>query len=173
VLEDGTLLPAASAGPGGAVVPIAAGMHTYVITCTGAFQLRRVLMTHAGADDRLSLRGRIAATLAALGLPGADLTISLRDAGGTFFTATVPGALLVPNRNGTRLRFRDASGTLAGGITNLRIGGRRRSDLGLQAQNLNLSGAGPGDFTAELVIGARTLESTGTLRAQATRLVYP
>jgi hypothetical protein len=174
VLQDDVLLPGASAGPSGAVVPVAAGTHGYRITCTGVFQLRRVLVLRMGAGlDRLMLNGRITGTLAALGLPGASLTVSLRNAGGTFFSATVPSALLVPNNAGTRLRFRDQSGTLANGITSLRIGGRRRTDLGLQARNLDLSGAAPGDFTAQLVIGTRTLESSGTLRAQSTRLLYP
>src|SRR6185503_12174994 len=132
----------------GAVVSIGAGTHAYLNTCTGALQVRRVLLTHAGSGiDTLSLRGRLATTVAALVLPASVLTVSLRDAGGAFFSANVPGALLVPNKNGTRLRFRDPGGTLAGGITNLRIGGRRRTELGLRAENLDLSGAAAGDFT--------------------------
>lgn len=175
VLEDGTLLAGASAGPSGAVLPISAGTHTYRITCGGdVFALRRVFIARlGGGQDRLRLKGRIAGSLAALGLPGASVTLTLRDGDGPFFTATVPAALLVPNASGTRVRFRDPSGSAAGGITSLRIGGRRWSNLSVRARDVDLGGAAAGPFTAELDTGTRMLEAAGVLRARGTRLVFP
>ena len=112
-------------------------------------------------------------TLAALGLPGADVTVKLGNSGGSFFMATVPAARLVPNAAGTMLRFRDPSGTLAGGITGLSIGGRRQVTLRVRGDNLNLAGAAPGAFDAEVDIGSFEFTRAGTLRARGTRLVFP
>jgi hypothetical protein len=160
--------------PTGVGLPVAAGDHTYAVTCNGTFTLRRLVLTRVGGGvDRLALRGRAATTLAAIGLPGSDLTLTLRDADGDAFTATVPGALLRPGPSGTRLRFSDPSGTLAGGITRLRIGGVGRVDVVVRGRNLNLSGAGPGPVVALLRTATTTLAGPGRLRARGARLVYP
>ena len=119
------------------------------------------------------LRARLPSTLAALGLPGAAITVKLANAGGTFFTATVPASRLVPNSNGRRLRFHDASGTLAGGITSLSIGGRPRITLVVRGATLNLAGAAPGAFDAEVDIGSFEFTHAGNLRARGARLVFP
>jgi hypothetical protein len=174
VVENGAVVPGASAGPAGAAVPVAVGAHTYAVTCLQTFELRRLGLTHAGGgSDKLTFRGRTAALIAQLGLPGGDVSLTLANASGDFFAATVPAALLRPNGNGTKLRFRDASGTLAGGITSLRIGGRRRTDISVRARGLDLSAATPGPFTGTLDVGPNTLSATGTLRAAGRRLAYP
>ncbi len=174
VLEDGALVGPPTPAPGGILLDVAAGTHTYTIACNGAFELRRLILTRRGpGSDRLLLRGRMSSTLAALGLPGADITIKLADGGGSFFTATVRAARLVPNRRGTRVRFRDPSGTLAGGITSLSMGGRKRISLVVRAADLDLVGAAPGAFDAEVDVGSFTFSDGGTLSAKGTRLVFP
>ena len=142
------------------------------IASLGGFDVRRVVIALRAGEDRLVLRGNIAGTLASLGLPGEDVTLTLADSGGTFFTATVPAANLVPNASGTRVRFKDASGTIAGGITRLTIGGRRRIRMSLRARG-DLSGATAGPFTTTLDVGPLSLGDSGTLRSAGTRLVFP
>ena len=85
----------------------------------------------------------------------------------------VPALLLVPNGSGTKVVFRDPGGTLAGHVTRLTIGGRRRTDVSLRARGLDTSGAAPGSFTATLQIGSTTFAAGGALRAAGTRLVFP
>jgi hypothetical protein len=107
-------------------------------------------------------------------LPSGDITVTLRDADGPFFSATIPGPNLVPNRSGTRLRFRDITGTIAGGVTSFKIGGTLRSDVRLKARFLDLSGASAGQpFTATLATPDRIFAGTGMLRVRGTKLVYP
>ena len=142
------------------------------IASLGGFDVRRVVIALRAGEDRLVLRGNIAGTLASLGLPGEDVTLTLADSGGTFFTATVPAANLVPNASGTRVRFKDASGTIAGGITRLTIGGRRRIRMSLRARG-DLSSATAGPFTTTLDVGPLSLGDSGTLRSAGTRLVFP
>jgi hypothetical protein len=173
VLQDAAILGVLP-GPTGVTLPVAAGDHTYTVTCAGTFTLRRLVLTRVGGGlDRLLLRGRAATTLAAIGLPGSDLTLTLRDADGDAFTATVPAAQLHPNLAGNRLRFSDPSGTLAGGITRLRIGGRGRVDVAIRGRNLNLTAAGPGPVVALLQTATTTLAGPGQLRARGSRLVHP
>jgi hypothetical protein len=173
VLEDGEalgLLP----DPAGVTLPVATGTHTYTIGCTDTFTLRRLVLTRVGGGlDRLSLRGRAATTLATIGLPGSDVTLRLRDADGDAFAATVPMALLRANPTGTRLRFSDPSGTLAGGITRLRIGGNGRTDIVVRGRNLDLSAAAAGPVVALLETATKTLAGAGRLRARGVRLLHP
>ena len=174
VVRDGTVVGAPAPAPGGVLLDVAAGTHTYVIECTGPFDLRRLVLTRLGAgSDRLMLRGGIPATLAALGLPGASITVKLSNGGGTFFQATVPAAQLVPNTSGTRLRFHDSSGTIAGGIRTLTMGGRRVNTLVVRATGLNLAGAAAGAFDAEVDVGSFALTHAGSLRARGVRLISP
>jgi len=174
VVRDGTVVGPPLTVPGGILLDVAAGTHTYVIACTSAFDLRRLVLTRRGpGSDRLMLRAFMPSTLAALGLPGADVTVKLGNSGGSFFMATVPAARLVPNAAGTMLRFRDPSGTLAGGITGLSIGGRRQVTLRVRGDNLNLAGAAPGAFDAEVDVGSFEFTRAGNLRARGTRLVFP
>ena len=174
VVRDGTVVGPPLTVPGGILLDVAAGTHTYVIACTSAFDLRRLVLTRRGpGSDRLMLRAFMPSTLAALGLPGADVIVKLGNSGGSFFMATVPAARLVPNATGTMLRFRDPSGTLAGGITGLSIGGRRQVTLRVRGDNLNLAGAAPGAFDAEVDVGSFEFTRAGNLRARGTRLVFP
>ena len=85
-----------------------------------------------GGHDRLTLEGRILLTLAQLGLPGHDVTVSLTNGGPPFFSITVPASALVPNGSGTKLAFR---GTIGGALVRLRLGGRRRTDVSLSARS--------------------------------------
>jgi hypothetical protein len=173
VLEDGAVLGLLPS-PTGVTLPVDVGDHTYTVTCEGTFTLRRLVLVRVGGGlDRLVLRGRAATTLGALGLPGSDLTLTLRDADGDAFSATVPAAMLRPSQSGTRLRFSDPSGTLAGGITRLRIGGIGRVDVTIRGRNLDLSGAGTGPVVALLQTQTTTLAGAGRLRARGTRLVHP
>ena len=120
-------------------------------------------MTHAGVGDKLVLNGRSPVLLSQLGLPGQSITLALADAGGEFYRASVPASALVAN----------STGTVAGGITTLTIGGTLRTTLSIRARNLNLGGAAAGPFTAQVTIGDLTLEAAGALRPSGTRLVYP
>ena len=85
----------------------------------------------------------------------------------------MPAAALVPNARGTRVRFRDPTGTLAGGLTSLSIGGLTRTDVTARGRHLSLGGAAAGPFTAILRIGSLELSATGTLRPAGLRLVSP
>ncbi len=122
---------------------------------------------------RLTLSARIAALISQLGLPGQSVGLTLTNAGGQFFNATIPAAAIFSNASHTRVRFRDPTGTLAGGITSLSMGGRTRTDVTLRASHLSLGGAAAGPFTATLHIGSLELTATGTLRAAGARLVFP
>jgi hypothetical protein len=173
VLQDGAVLGLLPE-PTGVTLPVGVGDHTFTVTCTGTVTRRRLVLARLGGGlDRLVLRGRTATTLGAIGLPGSDLTLALRDGDGDAFTATVPAALLRPSPSGTRLRFGDPSGTLAGGITRLRIGGVGRVDLAVRGRNLNLSAAGAGPVVALLQTQTTTLAGAGRLRARGARLVHP
>jgi hypothetical protein len=173
VLEDGEVLGLLP-DPTGVTLPVAAGTHTYTVGCTDTFTLRRLVLSRVGGGlDRLSLRGRAATTLAAIGLPGSDVTLRLRDADGDAFAATVPMALLRANTMGTRLRFSDPSGTLAGGITRFRIGGNGRTDIVVRGRNLDLSAAAAGPVVALLETATKTLAGAGRLRARGVRLLHP
>jgi len=143
------------------------------LASVGPFELRKLAMTHAGVGDKLVLNGRSPVLLSQLGLPGQSITLALADAGGEFYRATVPASALVANRSGTKLHFHDSTGTVAGGITTLTIGGTLRTTLSIRARNLNLGGAAAGPFTAQVTIGDLTLEAAGALRPSGTRLVYP
>ena len=85
----------------------------------------------------------------------------------------MPASALVPNASGTRVRFRDPTGTLANGVTSLTLGGRRRTDVTLRARHLSLGGAAAGQFTAILHVGSLELSATGTLRPAGLGLVFP
>ncbi len=170
VLEDGVPLPAAIVGLAGASIPIASGAHTYVIA--EPFTLRKLVATLRDAgEDRLAVKARTGVLLAELGLPGHDVTVTITNAGGTFFTATIPSSALVAR--GTRVKFRDPAGTIAGGVTKLTMGGRLRTDLSLSARGLTLAGASAGPFTALVTVGDATLVAPGSLRAKGAKLVYP
>ena len=141
------------------------------IASVGALDLRRVRMRRpGGGHDKLTLKGRILLTLAQLGLPGQDVTVSLTNGGPPFFSITVPASALVPNGSGTKLAFR---GTIGGALVRLRLGGRARTDVSLSARDLNLGAAAAGPFTSAIDIGTLELSAGGTLRAVGTRLVFP
>src|SRR5207253_2238930 len=92
-------------------------------------------------DFRFSTSGPIT-SLAAFA-PAADaLTLTLADADGTIYTATVPAGSFVANRSGSRLTFRDLTGTIAAGLTRVTLT-RTRSGVRFFARgrNLDLSGA--------------------------------
>jgi len=174
VFENGAPSGAGVPEPSGILIDVSAGIHIYTVDCIESFELRKARITLVGTGlDKLVLKGRIQALLAQLGLPGSDVTITLANAGGTFYTATVPAALLVPNGQGTKVRFRDRSGTVANGITSLRIGGKNRTDFSLNARNTTLTGAAPGPFTVTLEIGSRTLAAPGVFRARGNKLIHP
>ncbi len=141
------------------------------IASVGALDLRRLrLRRPGGGHDKLSLKGRILMTLAQLGLPGQDVTVSLTNGGPPIFSITVPASALVPNGSGTKLAFR---GTIGGALVRLRLGGRARTDVSLSARDLNLGAAAAGPFTSAIDIGTLELSAGGTLRAVGTRLVFP
>src|SRR5437667_6018678 len=112
------------------------------IASVGALDLRRVRMRRpGGGQDKLILKGRIVMTLAQLGLPGQDVTVSLTNGGPPFFSITVPASALVPNSTGTKVTFR---GTIGSALVRLRLGGRTRTDVSLSARDLNLGAAAAG-----------------------------
>ena len=135
----------------------------------GALQIRLVRLERPARS--LGVLARIPAGIAALGLPGTDVTVELADADGVFFMATVPGASLVPNATATKVRFRDGTGTIAGGVRRLTIGGRRQSALSLRARDVALPGAAAGPFTLTVRIGNVTLSAPGVLRTSPGVLV--
>ena len=144
------------------------------LASVGVFDVRHLRLTRVGAGrDGLTLAGRVQALLASLGLPGPDLTITLANGGGSFFSARVPAAALTPNARGTKLRFRDSTGTVANGIRALTIGGSKRTELTIRARGLDLAGAEPGPFTATLGIDNLELSTVSALRATGSKLVSP
>jgi hypothetical protein len=174
VFENGEPLPAVTTSASGVTIPVPAGTHAYTVECIESFELRKVRVTRNGAGrDALMLKARFEALLAQLGLPGNALTITLDDADGALYTATVPASALTANGSGTKVRFRDRTGTLANGITSLSIGGRRRTDLSLRARNLDLSGATAGPFAVTIEIGPRSFAAAGVLRARGNKLLHP
>jgi hypothetical protein len=137
-------------------------------------ELRKVrIRVRGGGADTLLFKGAMQALLADLGLPGQDIRLTLSNGSGNFFDATVPAAALVADASGTKLRFRDASGAIAGGIVRLKIGGRQRSDVLVRARGVDLGGASAGPFNATLAVGADPHAGSGLLRAAGARLVYP
>jgi hypothetical protein len=165
VLEDGQLDPGGSAGPSGAVVPVHTGSHVYTIGIGQVLMLRRVRATHSGSNDRLLVRARVSPLLAQIGLPGQNVTITFTS-GTASFSMTVPAAALIANRSNTRVTFRDAT-------RRLRIGGRRRTDVLLNARGLALGGAATGPFTVTMTVGPTTYFGSGTLRALGATLRFP
>ena len=118
----------------------------------------------------MTLKGRILATLAQLGLPGQSVTVELSNGTTPFISITVPAASLVPNGTGTALGFR---GTIGSASVRFKIGGRKRTSISFAARNLNLASAMAGPFTGTVAIGPLDLSAGGTLRAVGTRLRYP
>jgi hypothetical protein len=153
-----------------------AGPLTFVQTGPApvGLNLRKVRLRVRGAgEDTLLLKGSLTALLADLGLPGQDIRLTLSNGGGDFFDATVPASELAANAAGTKLRFKDATGSIAAGIVRLKIGGTARTDVLVRARDLDLGGASTGPFTATLYVGAIPHAGTGTLHASGTRLSYP
>jgi hypothetical protein len=103
------------------------------------------------------------------------VTLSLVDAVGSVHTATVPSNLLVANAKGNRLRFRDKNGTIANGLTALKLVERKGATTRLVAKvrgaDLILAQVGP--FVAVLEVGSLALSDSGSLRVKGTRLVFP
>src|SRR4029077_19587447 len=143
-------------------------------TTTLPLQLLKLSLTHADSNaDRLQLKARTPELLAQLGEPGKDVTITVSQNGTTRLRATVPASQLHANGSGTKLRFVDSSGTIAGGITRLQLGGTRRTDITMRAQHLDLSGATAGPVTVRIDVGSTALVGSGTLRQAGSKLVAP
>jgi len=138
------------------------------------FTLRRAALyfrsAPGGGDDRLVMTASIPTSL-----PAADpLTLTLADADGTFYSATIPAGAFVANRSGSRLTFRDPTGTIAGGLTRVTLavarGGLRFTARG---RSLDLSGADRPEITTTIQLGGQPFRSTNLFRMMRTRLRFP
>jgi hypothetical protein len=148
--------------------PIATG------AAVGTIEVRKVVLRlRGGGQDALAVKARTALRLADLGLPGADVTITLTDGGGQRYTSTIPAALLVSNAAGTRIKFRDPTGTQANGLIRFKAGGTYRTDVKAVARIIDLTGAGPGPLTVHCQLGPTPLDGTVTLRASGSTFRYP
>jgi hypothetical protein len=97
-------------------------------------------------DDRLTLHGRftIASARAMTDIAGQPVTLALADASGApIIQLTVPSGSWTTNRRGTQLVFRDAAGTLLGGLTRVTVRSRDglRYDVTVAAKHLDLTGS--------------------------------
>ncbi|TMA38134.1 MAG: hypothetical protein E6J79_07935 [Deltaproteobacteria bacterium] len=142
------------------------------LASVGAFDVAHLRLSRSrGGSVHLGLVGSLPVVPAELGLPGADVGVELTSGGAAILSVTVRSSLLVAGPGGARLGFRDPSGTLAGGILRLSIGGNQRTSLVLGAR-LPSAAVRPGPFSVTLRIGRLAFPVSGTLRAIGGDLVY-
>jgi hypothetical protein len=105
-------------------------------------------------DDSLTISGRFDANVAGTmtAVAGQPLTLALSDPdGNVILSVTIPAGNWTPNRPGTHLVFKDATGTLLSGLTRVSLRSRDgvHYKLSVAARHLDLAGA----HAPELVIG--------------------
>jgi hypothetical protein len=64
----------------------------------------------------MSLKALVPMPLSAFAPATDPFTLTLADADGTFYEATIPAGRFVANASGTRVRFHDGTGTIANGL---------------------------------------------------------
>ena len=113
-------------------------------------------------------------SLAACAHAADTVTPTLADADGTIYSATIPAGSFVASRSGSRLTFRDPTGTIAGGLTRVTLalirGGLRFTARG---RNLDLPGADRPEITTTIQLGGQPFRSTNLFRMMRTRLRFP
>ena len=141
-----------------------------------SFTLVRAALTHGPGQsaDRLSLRASIPVPLSTFDPVGEAFSLTLADADGTIYTATVPAGRFRANASHSRIVFRDGTGTVAAGLRAvvLRnfVGTTRVSIRGRQ---LDLSGANQTGITTTLGLGTDQFRSTNVFRNLGSRLRFP
>ena len=108
-------------------------------------------------------------------VPATDaFTLALADVDGTIYTATIPAGAFAVNRSGSRLTFRDLTGTVAAGLTRVTLT-RTRTGVRLVARgrNLDLAGADQTTVTTTIQLGAQPFRSTNVFRRLRARLLFP
>jgi len=143
-----------------------------------AFTLQRASLTRGPRPhtDRLMLRALVPQPVTAFDPAHDALTLTMEDADGTFFTATVPAGSFRANATRTRVAFRDPGGTIAGGLVQVVMVRDRRSGgtrLMARGRGLDLSGADRPAITTSLRLGAALYRSINTFRLSRTRLRFP
>jgi hypothetical protein len=142
------------------------------------FTLQRAALSFGGDpgnDDRLALKALVPIPLTAFDAATEAFTLTLADADGTVYEATIPAGAFVPNGSGTRLRFRDPTGAIANGIrkASIRVNRAGGVKVALTARNLDLGAANRPVITTTLRFGSDPFQSTNTFRQLTRKLKFP
>lgn len=126
-----------------------------------------------GGDDTLSLTATVPLPLASFDAAHEPLALTLADADGTTYAATIPAGSFVAR--GGRLVFRDPSGNRANGITSANLTRSRQGGLvaSFAAARLDLGRADQTAITTTLRFGSRAFRSTNTFRRVRTGFRFP
>jgi hypothetical protein len=126
-------------------------------------------------SDRLSLKGLVPMPLSAFAPTTDAFTLTLADADGTFYAATIPAGQFIANAAGTRVRFHDSTGTIANGLRTVVVRVNRTGGVKVRISGrmLSLAGADRPDITTTLRFGATPFQSTNTFRVLTHSLKFP
>jgi len=142
------------------------------------FTLERATLGFGRKDpgtDRLSMKGLVPMPLSAFAPATDAFTLTLADADGTFYAATIPAGRFVTNGNGMRVRFHDSTGTIANGLRTVVVRVNRTGGVKVRMSGrlLDLSGADRPAITTTLRFGAAPFQSTNTFRVLTRKLKFP
>ncbi len=141
------------------------------------FTLQKAMLGFGASagTDRLSLRGLVPMPLAGFAAATDAFTFALADADGTIYGATIPAGRFVANGRGTRLAFRDSTGTVANGLRRVVLSVDRSGGIKLKVTGakLDLAGADRPSITTTVAFGDVPFESTNTFRVAGRKLKFP
>jgi hypothetical protein len=132
----------------------------------------------SGADGtgRVNLTGALRLGLESDGIaPRSEpVTVTLADADGPFYAVTIEPEWFRPGRSST-VTFLDPKGTIANGVTLLRIKPRGEGTFAvvLNARRVPLAGADRAEITATVQVGAEAGSGAATWRRRARSWLYP
>ncbi len=127
--------------------------------------------------DRLKLRGSLTLPAGATFDPATDdLTVSLRDSDGVFYTATIAAGSMTELSD--RYRFRTSSDTAPNGLRRLDLFKPESPtdaymDYKLAASRIDLSGADKLDITIDMTLGSSTVSVSRPFVEKGVTLRYP
>lgn len=120
--------------------------------------VKRLSLTYG--TQRFALDGQVLLTDGMQIDPATEtVKVVLRDQDGTIFDLTIPAGQFHKNTNGSQWTFRDTSGTVAGGMTNMALSSTdgRFFRVTAKGKNLNFRGADQETITMEITVGDDTL----------------
>jgi hypothetical protein len=125
--------------------------------------------------DHMSLKALVPMPLSAFAPATDPFTLTLADADGTFYEATIPAGRFVANASGTRVRFHDGTGTIANGLRTVVVAVNRTGGVKVRISSrmLDLAGANRPEITTTLRFGATPFQSTNTFRVLTRALKFP